>query len=796
MLQGDPQLSLDFLIWARPNGPWVLTAIPPEGGRTATETFALGEDARLKKWLADKMGRLNLYWMVNPAMTALTSKASKEDVEAMEFLHVDVDPRKGHDLASERARALSALEAFDPPPSAIIDSGGGYQGFWRLDEPVYVGGDLDRIGELEAYNQQLEVVLGGDHCFNIDRIMRLPGTINVPDQKKRDRGRTEALATVVAVAPEGERVYPLSDFTAAPRVQSSGPTTAASVKLSGNLQPVLIDELPETVSLRTRALIVQGSDPNDPTKYGSRSEVMWAVTCELIRAGCDDDTIASILLDKDYLVSAHVLNQRRPVEYVARQIQRAKEEVIDPLLRQLNEAHAVIADIGGKCRVISEIMDAGLPIPRLRVSKQSFEDFRNRYMHQKVQVGTTKDGSPVYKSAGKWWLEHPLRRQYDTMVFAPNREVVNAYNLWKGFNCEAIPGDNHNLFLEHIRDNICAGNEEHYRYVVNWMARCVQRPGEPGEVAIVLRGGQGTGKGTFINGFGSLWGRHFLQVSNAKHLVGQFNAHLRDCVVLFGDEAFFAGDKQHESVLKTLITEDTLVVEGKGVDAEVAANCTHLLMSSNGRWVVPAGNDERRFLVLDVGEGQKQNTAYFAKVRKAMNNRGRENLLHFLRTLDIGDFDVRRVPQTEALREQKLFSLSLEEQWWLERLMDGRTTHQSKDWEPSITKEKIQADYLRYAEAQRLMRRVSPTALGKFLNSVMPGEFPVSIQKMTDVLRTDGRGIEYRSRERAYWYEIPALEVCRASWEVKYGAHWNWPEPGEDDPETETPELSSNDDPY
>jgi hypothetical protein len=94
-------------------------------------------------------------------------------------------------------------------------------------------------------------------------------------------------------------------------------------------------------------------------------------------------------------------------------------------------------------------------------------------------------------------------------------------------------------------------------------------------------------------GFGSLWGRHFVTVSDAKHLVGAFNAHLRDCVVLFGDEAFFAGDKKHESVLKTLITEESVVIEAKGVDAEVYPNYVHLILASNADWVVPAGHAER-----------------------------------------------------------------------------------------------------------------------------------------------------------------------------------------------------------
>ena len=54
--------------------------------------------------------------------------------------------------------------------------------------------DLDRV---ERINRQLAADLGGDNCHNIDRIMRLPGTINVPNAKKRKAGRVPTLAYVV-----------------------------------------------------------------------------------------------------------------------------------------------------------------------------------------------------------------------------------------------------------------------------------------------------------------------------------------------------------------------------------------------------------------------------------------------------------------------------------------------------------------------------------------------------------------------------------------------------------------------
>src|SRR5690606_10879680 len=256
--------------------------------------------------------------------------------------------------------------------------------------------------------------------------------------------------------------------------------------------------------------------------------------------------------------------------------------------------------IGGKCRIIEEVTDRGRPDGRTILTKQSFEDFRHRYRHIKVTVGFNDKGEPSEKAAGACWIDHRHRREYETIAFAPGREIEDAYNLWRGFAVDSLPGDKHASFLAHLRDNVCSGNAEHFAYLIGWMARTVQQPGSPGESAVVLRGRRGTGKSFFAKKFGHLFGRHFLQVANSQHLVGNFNAHLRDTVLLFGDEAFYAGDKKHESILKTLVTEENIVIEGKGVDAEAAPNYTHLILASNEDWVVPAGLDERRFFVIEM----------------------------------------------------------------------------------------------------------------------------------------------------------------------------------------------------
>ena len=89
---------------------------------------------------------------------------------------------------------------------------------------------MNRAEEARRYNQQLEIVFGGDSCSNIDRIMRLPFTINTPDEKKRRKRRKRrkpALATLVRANMELR--YPIERFTAAPVVQMAGTSGISSV---------------------------------------------------------------------------------------------------------------------------------------------------------------------------------------------------------------------------------------------------------------------------------------------------------------------------------------------------------------------------------------------------------------------------------------------------------------------------------------------------------------------------------------------------------------------------------------
>lgn len=803
----DSRASVEFLKKMKPSGPWCLCAIDPEKKNPmVTATFGPEAEEKCLAWLTLYNGVSNIYWHVNSVSGNLTKKAKREQIQTVDMLHVDVDPgapvglTTDAEVAAHYAKELDAIltmltpkEAGGkmpegiPKPSCVLKSGGGLQAFWFLQDPLVIDGDLSKADDAARFNQQLEAVFGGDDCHNIDRIMRLPGTMNIPDARKRAKGRKPVLAEVVYV--DTSLVYPITTFKQAAVVQTDSDmakpsTPGVEVNVSGNIKRITdLKELDEwKVPDRIKVILNMGHHP-DPDeiekkrqKYGknpSRSEWLFDAVCGLVRCDVPDDIIYGIITDKEWAIAASVVELKSGAHrYAVRQIARAKTHTIEPWLQELNDKYTVVGNIGGKCRITEEVQSNG-GLKRSMLTKITFEDFRNRYLNQMVQVGTDSQGNPRMMPVGTWWLKHAGRAQVDRVVFRPDViEVPNCLNLWKGYAVPSLPGNKHERYLEHMRTNVCAGNEEHYDYLLKWMATVVQYPSHPGQVAVVLQGSRGVGKGQFVHHFGSLFGRHYIQVSNAAHLVGQFNSHLRDALVVFADEAFYAGDKKHLSVLKTLITEDMLPVESKGVDVEFTDNFTHLIMASNDDHVVRAGIDERRFFILKVAEHNKQDSTFFSQMKTDMDTGGRENLLHFLQGVDLTGFEVRNVPKTEALAEQALLSLDPRDEWWLRCLQEGQVLDGHK-WEQPVPCDEVYAAYVKDATtANRFYAAGAPSTFGQFLHKRADGVH--KRQRTLEREELTANGFYQNVKKRAWCYTLPELAQCRAAWDRYTGRNEDW----------------------
>jgi hypothetical protein len=372
------------------------------------------------------------------------------------------------------------------------------------------------------------------------------------------------------------------------------------------------------------------------------------------------------------------------------------------VIERFNAQYAVVNEAGQA--VVYEQKDDPV-MERKVLYRIKFADLKKFYQNDPVtfRVGD-KD---VTRSSAEWWLDDTRRRQYlGGVVFDPTGKAgADCWNLWSGFGAEAVKGD-WRLMQQHIEEVICGGVIEYRDYLLNTAARMVQQPQRQGEVAVVLRGLKGSGKGVLCVSLRRLWGQHGWHISSAKLLVGTFNAHLRDCVFLFADEAFFAGDRKNEGVLKALITEPTIAVEGKYQAAVMAPNFLHVWMSSNYEWVIPASHDERRYFMLDVLKHRVGDKEYFAKLWGETAAGGLEAMLYDLLRRDIRGFDHRAIPQTAALAEQKKLSLDTLDAWWL-AVLDRGFVWQSRhglleflEWTEFVTTDLLYASYLQWHQGK------------------------------------------------------------------------------------------------
>lgn len=472
----NPDESIAFLRGVRPNRPTTLAAIK-EGEQPRAKTFELdnvADAATARSWITEhNTAGFNVYFQVNDsAEEARDRKAKKQDITQCVMLHVDVD--------DPSETALARLISADPKPSVIIASGGGYQAFWLLETPVH---DIPRV---ELYNKALAEKLGGDNCHNADRIMRLPGTINWPNAKKRAAGRVPVLARVVNEPTDYSSRYTLEDFDLALETALVPSRTMAA--MPSDLRPATVEQAGLTTDDPLAVLIQTGFD----RKLPSRSEAVFKAATQLLRREVSPEIVAGNLLNPGYGISASVREKPSPEAYAWRQVQRAQEVIEDGW-----------PDMG-KAGPRSTYRNSLLALKRMDVELH-YDLFRLRINVQ---------GVPVQEFAGD---------MTDDVIAILRKLATDLF----GFDPGKIPMTDaaHTLALEHARHPIrdyldllvWDGKKRFERLLIDYFGakdtelnrafataflvaavRRVRKPGSKFDTMLVLEGAQGTGKSTAI----------------------------------------------------------------------------------------------------------------------------------------------------------------------------------------------------------------------------------------------------------------------------------------------------------
>ena len=407
----------------------------------------------------------------------------------------------------------------------------------------------------------------------------------------------------------------------------------------------------------------------------------------------------------------------------------------DAAVAELNKKYAVCI-VGGRPAVIVE-QPGGYAL----WTERAFAVF---LANQKVWRGDNKI------SLAKCFIEHDNTRRYSGITFAPAGAPPGVYNIWQGFSVKPAPG-NYATFRDHLLNNVCGGDPEHFTWVMGWFAHMIQRPGEKIGTALVLGGESGAGKTIVGEIVGSLFEPHYMLIDNPRLVTGNFNAHAAPLLMLHADEAFFAGDRAAVGRLRSLVTAKILPIEFKGRDVEKVRSCVRLLVTSEQPWIVPTSRGERRFAVLEVSASRKGDHTYFKTMMTELASGGREGLLHDLQNFDLADAELREIPKTAALLAQKFAGLEPHETFWATCLERGTVLETSNEWETDIGRSLLYDSYVEFAQKLGARHRIAPGQFSVALGEMCPGLYGTRLR---------------RGGKRLYVYRFPDLDTAQKGFDA------------------------------
>ncbi len=681
---GSSSPALDFLDDFFGTDKRHLVAIKKGKGKPEIKAqhFDAADRAGQQAFIADngKAG-FDLYFSPNPIKGILHKKASKNDIADARALWVDLDPRKNEPLEAERPAMLALLTTKLPKgmprPNRVIDSGRGYWGYWNLAQPQPVDGSKNNRSEplteaVECYGRGIEHAFGdhfADGCRNIDRIARLPGTVNT---------KTGALASVLHEFSHDEP-HQIESFPH--QAGDQGDQQGTRFKPSDEYDPIDPTD-PALAKLSAKWLEMLEAEDYAAAYGGDRSRAEMAFATAAMRAGIDENTVARCLMDERRAFGS---NTRTSDRLLFRVIEKAHQYADDPVLEQMNRDFAA-GFIGNKFRIAKFDMHPRYPQQR-NVDFLTKDDFINGVVNPRVDVpkfnDTGKPDGTKPTPRGAYWFGLPGRNEFDAVTFQPGappiieaeREgrVHRTINTYSGFSVTpdfANSEEKCGKFLEHVLDNIAGGDEAMFNYILNWMASGVQHPDDPGRSAISMRGNPGCGKGVFALGYGRLFGQHFLHATQREHVTGKFNAHQAEACLIFVDEALYAEIEKDTQILKTMVSEPTKLLERKGIDAIPIDNFARQIFATNAGHPIQIEHNDRRYPAIyvrdndafayekDEIEKAEKRKAYFKPIVEELKNGGSEALLGLLLNRDIRHFNAEAIPETYERCQQKLNSAS------------------------------------------------------------------------------------------------------------------------------------------
>jgi hypothetical protein len=502
-------------------------------------------------------------------------------------------------------------------------------------------------------------------------------------------------------------------------------------------------------------------------------EFAWSIYCS--HNSCQGEGRKRLDFLKGWLENGAItledlgLNAKTPYELPICESHIIKLDDYYPALSAMNDRWCVV-NVGGKTRMLT--FDAKGDPEFLDKSnfRARFEATYYEYMG--------KDGIEL-ANFGNAWLRWPNRRQFAGYGFFPapdghpDAAPPGSFNIYRGFSVESRMGD-WGLLQRHLYRNICQRHPVYFRWLMAWLAQLIQQPHIKPGTHVVLIGNEGVGKSKLGEWLIQLLSPAAMPITAGERLVGRFNAHFEGLLFALAEEVFWAGDKAAEGVIKALATANEMDYERKGLDPVGGRNYTRMMIASNNPWVVPAWSGGRRWFVLKVGDEHEKDYRYFAAIDAQMENGGLEAMLYDLQHSPLAStVQVRDVPVTPWLIEQRAQSRKTDQRWWHSVLSDGGFTIV----DPQTKQRRFVA--LNENEATAVSRDHVFDSAEKFFSRV---NFPATKEGVGAYLKRElgeeDKGLfrngPRKKSGRTYWFA--SAGQLRQAWFDKYGEEIEGPE--------------------
>lgn len=279
-------------------------------------------------------------------------------------------------------------------------------------------------------------------------------------------------------------------------------------------------------------------------------------------------------------------------------------------------------------------------------------------------------------------------------------EDPQVFSYFRGYDYEQLDEVKEELiqpFLNHVKEVIADGNDEVYKYILMWIASILQKPNFKTGTALVILGKQGTGKNTFFTDIiCKLMARYANQnITSIDSVIGKFNAVLENKKLLILNELQRIDSNKYlnSDALKSVITDKSININQKNEPERLCENVANFIMVSNNEIPIKIESSDRRYVVSKTSDKHRGDFDYFEKLSDSFTPEFYENLFTFFMTMNTNDYNLRRLPNTEAkenIKEASMSSYELFVRDYYDEIEDISGPDLFKKYEDFVEKNKFQ----------------------------------------------------------------------------------------------------------